>query len=237
MNIKAVLFDLDGTLLKMDQNEFVKTYFKYLAKHLAPKGYEPDKLLKAFWAGVTAMITNDGSVTNEEAFWEVFKKFYGDKSLEDKPYIDEFYQNDFNQVQEVCGFFKEAKDIIDLVKEKGKIAILATNPMFPHMATENRMRWAGLDAQDFAEYTTYEDCHYCKPNTKYYEELLDRHHLKPEECIMVGNDVDEDMIPTEKLGMQGFLLTKCLINKSQQDIEKYANGDFEVLREFLINKL
>ena len=233
MSIKAVLFDLDGTLLKMDQDEFVKTYFKYLAKHLAPKGYESDKLLKVFWGGVNAMTINTGEVTNEEAFWKVFTEAYGETSIEDKPYIDEFYQNDFNQVQEVCGFYKEAKEIIELVKSQGKLAILATNPLFPHTATENRMRWAGLEAADFAEYTTYENCHFCKPNPKYYEEILERHHLKPEECIMVGNDVEEDMIPAEKLGMQGFLLTNCLINKKERDISKYPQGDFEELKVYL----
>lgn len=237
MSIKAVLFDLDGTLLKMDQNEFVKTYFKYLAKHLAPRGYEPDKLLKVFWAGVNAMVTNDGNVTNEEAFWKVFVKAYGEASIEDKPYIDEFYKNDFNKVQEACGFYKESKEIISLVKEKGRIAVLATNPMFPKAATQNRMRWAGLEAGDFAEYTTYENCHYCKPNPQYYVELLERHNLKPEECIMVGNDVEEDMIPTEKLGMKGFLLTNCLINKNKEDISRFSKGDFEALKLYLSDKL
>ena len=229
MSVKAVLFDLDGTLLKMDQDEFVKTYFQYLAKHLAPKGYTSDKLLKVFFAGVSAMAANDGSCSNEEAFWKVFTASYGEESIKDKAYIDEFYKNDFNHVQSVCGFYKEAKEIVTLVKEKGKIPILATNPLFPHTATENRMRWAGLETADFAEYTTYENCHFCKPNPKYYEELLEKMDLKPEECIMVGNDVEEDMIPAEILGMERFLLTNCLINKKNQDISKYPQGDFEAL--------
>lgn len=237
MNIKAVLFDLDGTLLKMDQEEFVKTYFKYLAKHLAPRGYEPEQLLKVFWAGVNAMVANDGSMTNEEAFWKVFTKAYGETSIEDKTYIDDFYKNDFNRVQEVCGFYKEAKEIITLVKAKGKIPVLATNPLFPHTATENRMSWAGLEPSDFAEYTTYENCHYCKPNPQYYEELLQKLDLKPEECLMVGNDVEEDMIPAEKLGMQRFLLLNCLINKKEQDISKYPQGDFEALKIYLEENL
>ena len=233
MNIKAVLFDLDGTLLQMDQEKFVKTYFKYLAKHLAPRGYEPDKLLKVFWAGVSAMVANDGSVTNEEAFWKVFVESYGESSIEDKPFIDDFYKNEFNKVQEVCGFYKEAKEVITLVKEKGKMVILATNPLFPQAATQNRIRWAGLEEEDFAEYTTYEKCHYCKPNPKYYLELLEKHGLKPEETIMVGNDVEEDMIPTERLGMKGFLLTNCLIHKNEDDISNYHQGDFADLIEYL----
>ena len=237
MSIKAVLFDLDGTLLKMDQEEFVKTYFQYLAKHLAPKGYEPEKLLQVFWEGVTAMIKNDGTMTNEEAFWKVFMDRYGEHSMEDKAHIDDFYKNDFNQVEKVCGCYKEAKEIIQLVKEKEKVAVLATNPLFPHTATENRMRWAGLNQGDFAEYTTYENCHFCKPNPKYYEELLQKLDLKPQECLMVGNDVEEDMIPAEKLGIRGFLLTNCLINKKEHDISRFPQGDFTELRMFLEENL
>lgn len=237
MSIKAVLFDLDGTLLKMDQDEFVKTYFKYLAKHLAPRGYESDKLLKVFWAGVNAMVANSGEVTNEEAFWKVFVEAYGEESIKDKEYIDDFYKNGFNQVESVCGFYKEAKEIIELVKEHGKMAVLATNPLFPHTATENRMRWAGVEQADFAEYTTYENCHFCKPNPKYYEELLGKLDLKPEECLMVGNDVEEDIIPTRQLGMQNFLLTNCLINKKEIEISEFPQGDFEALKIFLEENL
>ena len=237
MSIKAVLFDLDGTLLKMDQDEFVKTYFKYLAKHLAPRGYEPDKLLKVFWAGVGAMVANDGSVTNEEAFWKAFTQAYGETSIEDKPYLDDFYKNGFNQVQEVCGLYEEAKEIVTLVKEKGKLVVLATNPLFPHTATENRIRWAGLETTDFVEYTTYENCHFCKPNPKYYEEILEKLNLKPEECIMVGNDVEEDMVPADNLGMSRFLLTNCLINKKEKDISAIVQGDFKDLKKFLEERL
>lgn len=237
MSIKAVLFDLDGTLLPMDQEEFVKAYFGYLAKHLAQRGYEAGKLKQVFWAGVSAMIKNDGSATNEEVFWKVFVSEYGEESIKDKGYIDDFYKNDFNQVQSVCGFKKEAKEMIALVKNHGKIPVLATNPLFPHTATENRMRWSGVEPEDFAVYTTYENCHYCKPNSKYYEEILQRLNLKPEECLMVGNDYSEDIEPTKKLGMEGFLLTDCLILRDKQDILECTKGDFETLRLYLEEKL
>lgn len=237
MSIKAVLFDLDGTLLPMDQDLFVKSYLGLLGKRLAPKGYEFEKFMKVMWAGVGAMVKNDGSCTNEEVFWKVFTEAFGKESMMDKPFIDEFYQNEFNQIQDVCGYNKAAKEIVELVKEKGKMPVLATNPLFPHTATENRMRWAGLEPEMFAAYTTYEDCYYCKPNPKYYEELLEKLELKPEECIMVGNDFDEDMVPTASLEMQGFLLTDCLINKKGQDISKYPQGDFTILKKYLEEKL
>ena len=237
MSYKAVLFDLDGTLLPMDQDEFVRAYLGLLGKRLAPRGYEFDKFMKVMWMGVGAMVKNDGSCTNEEAFWNVFVGAYGEQALEDKPFIDEFYKSEFNNVQKVCGYSESAKEIVELVKAKGKMAVLATNPLFPHIATENRMAWAGLEPGMFASYTTYEDCHYCKPNPKYYLELLDRLGLKPEECIMIGNDFDEDILTTDSLGMQGFLLTDCIINKNNKDTSKYPQGDFEALRTYLEENL
>lgn len=233
MNIKAVLFDLDGTLLPMDQEKFIKAYLGLLGKQLIPKGYEIEKLTRVMWAGVGAMVKNDGTCTNEERFWKVFQEAFGERTLDDKPFVDEFYYNEFNKVQAVCGFHKCAKEIIELVKEKGKIPVLATNPLFPHTATENRMRWAGLEPEMFAAYTTYEDCHYCKPNPKYYLELLEKLQLKPEECMMVGNDFDEDIVPAEALGMKTFLLTNCLINKTGKDISRYPQGDFEALKKYI----
>ena len=72
MKLKAVLFDLDGTLLPMDLGKFLEAYFALLSKRLVPHGYDPIKLIKAIWSCTGAMMTNDGSVTNEQAFWNAF---------------------------------------------------------------------------------------------------------------------------------------------------------------------
>lgn len=232
MEIKAILFDLDGTLLPMDQEEFVKAYFKLLAARLAPRGYEPQKLLESLWAGIGAMVKNNGSCINEVAFWNTFSAIHGEKAMKDKPYVDEFYCTEFNKVQSSCGYNPMAKKLIDELKETGKKIVLATNPLFPEMATANRIRWAGLLPEDFELFTTYENSHFCKPNLQYYMEILEKIGCKPEECIMIGNDVSEDMI-AEKLGMKVFLLTDCLINKEETDISVYPNGGFDELKEFI----
>lgn len=232
MDIKAILFDLDGTLLPMDQDIFVKTYFNALAAKLALREYEPKKFLDMIWAGVIAMVKNDGSCTNEKVFWKKFTEIYGEDALKDKSYIDEFYYEEFNKVQEVCGFTASAREVIDEVKTSGKIVVLATNPIFPAAATENRMRWAGISPEDFHLYTTYENSSYCKPNLKYYTEILEKISCKPEECLMVGNDVREDMV-AETLGMKVFLLTDCIINKKEQDISRFVKGGFKELKEYI----
>jgi hypothetical protein len=51
VKLTTILFDLDGTLLPMDNEAFTKGYFKLLAAKLAPHGYEPKQLVDAIWAG------------------------------------------------------------------------------------------------------------------------------------------------------------------------------------------
>lgn len=232
MAIKAVLFDLDGTLLPMDQEIFIKGYFGGIAAKLAPHGYDPKALIGAIWQGTEDMIKNDGSKTNEEAFWQRFCTIMGEDSRKDEPIFEDFYKNEFQAVKNVCGFSEESKTIIDSLKARGIRIILATNPIFPRIATESRVRWAGLEPEDFELVTTYENIGYCKPNPKYYEDILARQGLKADECVMVGNDVGDDMV-AERLGMRVFLLTNDLINKSDTDISVYPNGGFAELNEFL----
>ena len=234
MSIKAVLFDLDGTLLPMDQDKFVGAYFKLLTARLATIGYDPKVFGDCLYKGVAAMVMNDGTCLNEKRFWDVFTAMFGEEAMKDKPFVDEFYRTEFNQVQQSCGYSSMAKEIVNTVRARGLRPILATNPLFPAMATENRMRWAGLEPEDFEYYTVYDNSHYCKPNPKYYLEILEKIGCKPEECVMVGNDVGEDML-VEELGMKTFLLTDCLINKKNVDISKYEQGSFEELKAFIEN--
>ncbi len=228
MAIKAILFDLDGTLLPMEQSEFIKGYFGGLTRRLAPRGYEPQAIVDAIWRGTAAMVKNTGEKRNEEVFWDAFAGIFGEKIREEYPVFEAFYEEDFPKVQAFCGFDARAKAVIEAVREKGLRTALATNPLFPRIATEQRIRWAGLEPSDFELFTTYENSRHCKPNPDYYRDVLAELGLLPEECLMVGNDVDEDMI-AQTLGMQVFLLTPCLINKSGADISVYPNGDFDDL--------
>lgn len=230
--IKAVLFDLDGTLLPMDQEVFVKTYFGLLAKRLAVRGYNPQALIDAVFAGTKAMVKNDGSRTNEEVFWDLFGNRFGKESKKDIVHFEKFYKEDFDNVRLSSGFNEKAKIAIEKVNEKGLRLALATNPIFPSIATEKRIKWAGLDKSDFELYTTYENSCYCKPNLKYYQNILNQLGLRGEECLMVGNDVGEDMVAKE-LGMSVFLLTDCLINKDNKDISHFPQGNFDDLISFI----
>ena len=232
MSIKVVLFDLDGTLLPLDMKQFTNSYFGLLAKKLSSRGYDPEMLIKAIWTGTAAMVKNDGSKINEKAFWDKFCEIFGEEAINDIPYFDAYYREDFDKVQSSCGFSPLAATVVHRLKEKGMRVALATNPLFPSIATEKRIAWAGLTPSDFELFTTYENSRFCKPNLNYYKDILSKLGVTAEECLMVGNDVGEDMIAAT-LGMKVFLLTDCLINKNGEDISKYDHGDFTALLNYI----
>lgn len=232
MAITTVLFDLDGTLLPMDQDRFIRDYFGRLAHYMAPYGYEKETLLQTIWASTAHMIRGSADKTNEVLFWEHMEKAYGKRIAADRCRFDAYYREEFPKVQKSCGFTPMAAEVIRLCKEKGLTVALATNPFFPEAATYQRIAWAGLAPEDFRLITTCENSHACKPNPAYYREILDKLGARPETCLMVGNDVEEDMLARE-LGLQVFLLTPCLINRKNGDISRYPHGDFPELLTYL----
>ena len=112
MAITTVLFDLDGTLLPMDQDVFVKDYFGRIAGKLAPRGYDPKKLVDTIWRGTMVMAKNDGVCTNEEAFWRYAVSVYGEQIRKDKCFFDAFYETEFDKIKAVCGHHPAAARIV-----------------------------------------------------------------------------------------------------------------------------
>lgn len=234
MGIQHILFDLDGTLLPMVQDEFVKFYMPLLAKAYMSKGVpvEPKKFIGAVWAGYEAMVKNDGSRTNREAFWSYIDPELPIGAEESEKIAEEFYGGEFNQAVCTTRPTPLADQIVKTVKGKGLGTYLATNPVFPRCATMNRIRWAGLEAEDFSLITTYETCSFCKPNPEYYKKILDTFSLDPAECLMVGNDVGEDL-SIRTLGVKTFLVTDTMENKSNLPIETEYQGSLKDLLKFV----
>ena len=230
--ITTILFDLDGTLLPMDQEKFIHAYMTGLTRKAAMHGYDPESVPGAIWAGTKAMVKNDGSARNEDVFWDTFSALCRKDTRQDIAIFDEFYRNEFQQLRSICGFDARAGECIRQIKAMGYRVALATNPLFPAIATHSRAGWAGLNPEDFDLITTYENSRHSKPNPAYYQDVVDALGVTPEECVMVGNDVDEDMV-AEKLGLKVFLLTDCLINKSGSDISQYPHGSFPELMDFI----
>ncbi len=227
----TVLFDLDGTLLPMDQEKFVAAYFGRLAAKAAPYGYQKEALVRAVWAGTAAMVKNDGTKSNETVFWEDFSRRFARPVEQDIPLFEEFYRKEFHEAREVCGVQPKAGALIRRLHAAGKRLILASNPIFPRIAQETRLQWAGVDASLFSYITSYENSRYCKPNPAYYREIAQNCGLDPARCLMVGNDAEEDGA-ARNAGFPVFLVTDYLINTKSLPLD-VPHGDFAALEAYL----
>ena len=211
--MKAILFDLDGTLLPMDNDAFTKGYFTLLAKKAAPYGYLPESLVDAIWKGTYAMVKNDGARSNKDRFWDAFSGIFGKMAYEQATVFDDFYLNEFKDAIRFTNPDPAlAKEAVNLAHANAEKVILATNPIFPKSGVLTRLDWIGLSESDFDYISSYENSGYCKPNPRYYEDILAKNNLHAEDCLMVGNDVAEDILPAQALGMKTFLLNTCLID-------------------------
>lgn len=234
--IKTVMFDLDGTLLPFVQDDFIKLYFGGLCKKLVPLGYESDRLVKVVWKGTEAMIRNDGSQNNAAAFWEVFRAAF--PGLPDaEPLCDEFYTKEFDGVRACLKYVPNHKPMIERFKAAGLEVVLATNPIFPMCAQETRMSWCGLSGADFSYVTSYENSGSCKPNPKYFTELLGKINREPNECVMIGNSVREDILSVEPLGIKSFLADEYPENPEGLDVSGFNRGSIADAEKYVMSLL
>ena len=231
--LDTILFDLDGTLLPIDEQVFTKAYFKALCAVLAPDGFEPQAFTQMIWAGTKCMIKNDGSRPNIDVFWDEFKRLAPDCDVESvRAKCDAFYENEFDALKSVVGAAPYAAKIVHALRDKGYKVALATNPVFPLVAVKTRLKWIGLSARDFDYVTTYENSRFCKPSAGYYNDILNALGARISDCLMIGNHAVEDMC-FAGMGGDVYLVTDHVINEAGMDISKFRQSDMAGLMAYV----
>lgn len=214
---KAVLFDLDGTLLDIDMDDFLKHYFTKMISMASGEGYQEARhLAERIFQSTAVMIANrDSSRTNEEVFMADFYQHWPYSPEQFTPFFERFYEEGFPTLQSYCKPFPGVARMMDQLYSKGIKVVIATNAVFPKSALMDRLEWAEVGHHPYDLITSYEIMHFCKPHLEYYEEICDRISVHPTECLMVGNDVGEDII-AGKLGMKTFLVENRLIDQGDR---------------------
>ena len=231
--LDAILFDLDGTLLPMRNDTFIKAYMKLLTEKAAPLGYAPERVVQALWEGVGSIVKNDGTKTNFEAFWETFAAAFDrpEQVMADIPVFHRFYSEEFQKAKAVTDENPLAREAVMLARKKAGKVILATTPQFPLSGIVTRLGWVGLSAEDFDDITDYENWSYSKPNPQYFTAIAQKHGLIPARCLMIGNDTGEDIAAAKTAGMQTFLVTDHLEGGSADGI--LPQGTFSEMLVYL----
>jgi FMN phosphatase YigB (HAD superfamily) len=205
VTVRAVLFDLDGTLLDIEIDTFIRKYFEALGPVVAGfTGRDARTALDAVTAGTEAMFHPHPDSTNAQAFTAEFERHTGvTMTPEHWEALDRFYREVFPTLRGSIGPAKGARRTVEAARDAGCAIAVATNPIFPLAAIEERIRWAGLGDIEFAWVTSYETSSATKPHGAYYREVAERLGVDPSECLMVGDDPMLDM-PAADTGMQTY---------------------------------
>lgn len=230
---KAVFFDLDGTLLPIDMDAFLKNYFNDIAAFVQARGHDPKQFIDALSAGVKSMLTKQGGL-NSERFWETFtSRMGGDSSAEYEKMMDEYYATCFDGLSAMAtNVDPNAAYVVKTLKEKGYPLYLTTMPLFPRIAVEKRLSWANVPASAFDRITTYDNSTSTKPHAAYFRENVEAIGLAPEDILMVGNNTREDLAAM-KLGLDAYLVTDWLLDPDGFDIESVKHGTLADFARFV----
>jgi len=203
--MKALLLDLDDTLLINDMDAFGQHYIKALLAKVR-KVCPPQPFLEALEVATRAMLYNDGTNgTNAEVFRQEFFPRIGRSPEELMPLFEEFYAQDFETLRRYTAVDPDARPLVELAFERGYQVAIATQPVFPLAATLARLRWAGVGAEEFPYdfIASYETMSACKPHPHFFATILERLGRAPGECLMVGDSLDADMA-AGKWGLKTF---------------------------------
>ncbi|RQD76104.1 MAG: HAD family hydrolase [Candidatus Syntrophonatronum acetioxidans] len=229
---KILLFDLDGTLIRVDMKIFIKEYFRELGDHLSHI-IPPLKLQEHLKYSTRVMIENqDPGTTNREVFWKAFSERVDNprELLEEE--IENFYRYRFKNLKVFTDIHPRARQVLAEAQKMGHQLVLATNPVFPFTAIRQRMEWGKVHDFPYQLITSYENMHFCKPSPGYFQEILDKVGGNPRECLMIGNDIQEDLAAA-RLGIKTFLVEDFLVDRGNPSLQADYRGKLEELSSFL----
>jgi FMN phosphatase YigB (HAD superfamily) len=215
MNQKTFLFDLDGTLLGIDDRAFEQTYFNALTTAFKDL-FDPKKLVSIIWKATQMTVKDLSEDTNEVVFMRAMKELTPHDPEQIYQRFLQFYQNEFIQLKAVSRSHPEMISALEILHSRGHQLAIATNPLFPKIAVDARIAWAGLNPTWFSYVSSFERNTACKPQLKFYQEVLTALNADVESTWMIGNDPLEDMI-VKQMGVRTYLVTDDLVQRP--DIE------------------
>ncbi len=201
--LRAVLFDIDNTLILYDEYAFFSRYIPGITKRFADV-IPPDEFPQRLIGATQKLMQNDGSRPNIELFLDHFNKDYEDRREDFWSRFMAFYDAEFDSFRALVTPPKGISAVFRELEALGLKLMLASNPIWPEAVQRMRAGWGGIDPSAFDFITHIGNMSFCKPKVGYYLEICEKTGIGPNECLMVGNDRVNDMI-AGRIGMKTFL--------------------------------
>ncbi|MBG0787136.1 MAG: HAD family hydrolase [Anaerolineaceae bacterium] len=226
MNL-TILSDLDDTLFSLNMDQFFPKYFIGLGNALNDLGSNKS-IQKQVSFAVTQMESNqDPGKLLSDIFADNFYAPLGTTEAAHKETILNYYKEEYPKLKPLTSFRPEALELVDWCKQQHINIAIATNPVFPEVATRERILWAGLKPESFPYFTTYEHFHFTKPHMTYYAECLGRLGWPEGKIVMIGDDPMRDIEPMQALGFPTFQI------HSEKNGYKGSEGTIAEVRNWL----
>ncbi|MEP7137875.1 MAG: DinB family protein [Chloroflexota bacterium] len=202
----TLLFDLDDTLLDTNMDAFIPAYFQALTQVFEPR-ILPTVVLHALIQGTSQMNENlDPTCTLQKVFETTFYNELGSPKSEWIEVLEKFYDEVFPSLRVHTRQRIEAVPLMEWAFSQGHRIAIATDPLFPRKATYERLRWAGFDPAQFELISTFDNFHFTKTHSAYYAEVLGQLGWPDGPVLMVGNDVQRDLVSANKLGLKTYFI-------------------------------
>jgi len=233
-NIRAIFFDLDGTLLEVEMDRFIPAYLRGLSGHLAEEGGSPGEIARLLLSTTGELLRGgNGHDSNEEAFLAALQQRLGIDREAFARRLGDYCADGLTALAPLTRPIPLARPILQTCFERGLTVAVATNPVFPRPVVDARLRWGQLDDFPFRQVTTIENSRHCKPDPRYFADLMDALGVVPAECVMVGNDALQDLA-ARRVGIATFLVDTYLVPRSsRREPPADFRGGHEELLEFV----
>jgi FMN phosphatase YigB (HAD superfamily) len=229
----VLMIDLDGTLLDIEVAFFLGPMVQ--AMHgCFEELVSRDTFTEGLFRGIEEIMAKprpEGE-TNQDGFTSTFSALTGVSPEEVVRRFDRFYSDVFPTLNGHARPRDGAGWFVRKASERGYRLVLATNPIFPTTAVIERLGWAGVDPGMFDFIPGLETMGSCKPQVEYFFDLADRAGVSPTTCLMIGNDVQQDL-PASETGMDTFLVEGHLVDRGTTHREPCARGSLKELGEML----
>lgn len=211
------IFDLYGTLVDIHTNESNPYLWKKLSLYMSLQGavYAPSELKKAYKVYIQAERSKNLAfgrklypfLTEDEVEVDlhgVIRNLFARKKV--MPSEDQImdWAVLFRTLSlQKLNLFPDAENLLANLKANHKKVYLLSNAQ--RLFTWPEMCYLGIDGY-FDDILYSSDIGYTKPSSLFYQALLSKHRINPEDAVMIGNDDQADNHGASRMGIRSYYI-------------------------------